>query len=100
MYESLYKTDQWSALKGFFCETGVYVRSLASRAGGYDEEEPSQWERIVGGLARSQIDSAEKSYQAIVAVRVRAAGEIDPWRYAKEFVRLTPPIITDSDPAS
>jgi len=97
MQDRLAKTDQWPALKAFFGETRTSLRAFSNQGNGFNEEYLSQWERILGSVGRSQIDTAQKGYLAILAIRLRDTGEINPWKYAREFVRLTPPIIPSAD---
>lgn len=99
MHERVTKTEQWSALNAFFGGKGNFITSLSSQGTRFDDEEPAQWERILGGIPRNHINGAAHSFQALLAIRMRDVGEIDPWGYAREFVRLTPPVITDQDPA-
>lgn len=99
MHDRLTKTDQWSVVKEFFGVTNTAVRAFTAQGSRYDDEEPTQWERILNGIPRNFVNGAEHSFQAILAIRVRDAGGIDPWRYAREFVRLTPPVIADADAA-
>lgn len=97
MYGRITKTEQWPAISAFFGENINSILAHSLRRKGYDDEEPAQWENILGVIPRSFISNAAQSFQALLAIRVRDAGGIDPWRYASEFVRLTPPVITDQD---
>jgi hypothetical protein len=98
-YNRLAKTEQWEAITAFLGERSNFMRALVSQRNGYDDEDPAQWQKILGGIARSGVSNATQCHQAVIAIRVRAAGEIDPWRYAREFVRLTPPLAPNPDPA-
>ncbi len=100
MQDRLSKAEQWPAISEFFGATRNFMHAISLQSNRYHDEEPSQWQRILGSLYRNEIDNAAKSFQAIVAIRVRDAGGIDPWSYAREFVRLTPPIVPNPEPRS
>lgn len=97
MHDRLTKTEQWPAIDDFFSENGSLMRAIALQGNRFDGEEPAKWELIIDSIPRHQINYAGHSFKAILAIRIRDAGEIDPWRYAREFVRLTPPVITDQN---
>jgi len=94
MYGRLRKTEQWDALKGFFNKASLMTGASLSQRNRYEEEITEQWHSVLGGLGRTLISGAEQCYRAITAIRVRDADNVNPWAYAREFVRLTPPIST------
>lgn len=100
LFSRLGKTEQWDALKAFFEKSTIVMRAFFGQNSGYEEDEPERWYRILGGIDRSQISGPEQCYRAITAIRVRDANNVNPWAYAREFVRLTPPIATTPAPGS
>jgi hypothetical protein len=96
IYNRLARTEQWAGLMAFFNENKDIMRAFLSHGNGYEVEEPQRWQKVLGVLERDAITGPEKCYQAITAIRVRDADNTDPWSYAREFVRLTPPIIPNT----
>jgi len=98
MFRRLSKTEQWEALQAFFEEGTYLMQPFTTQVISFDDDEPERWQKILGGISRPQLTGPEQCYRAIMAIRVRDADNISPWAYAREFVRLTPPITTTTPP--
>ncbi|QNH17740.1 KAP family P-loop domain protein [Xanthomonas sp. SS] len=93
LFASIGRTAQWAAIEKFFSRPSTVMVMFDGDMRRSNDEETQPWERMASSLKRGSMATQGEFIIFDLAMRMKRDFHRDPFSYALNFVRLTPPTL-------